>query len=93
MSLGGIATSIKVAWNDVAAAWYLDISDAAGVPIIQGIPLVCGSNLLEQFAYLNLGGQLFAGSTFDLSVPPTFENIGTDAFLYFTVPQPADQSA
>lgn len=34
--------------------WFMDIADDNENPILMGIPLVTGSNLLEQFAYLGI---------------------------------------
>lgn len=75
----------QIALQD-AASWVLDISDVSNNPILQGIPLVTGGDLLEPFGYLNLGFQLIAQSDFDPSAPPTFDNLGTTGHLYVVVP-------
>lgn len=37
-------------------SWILDIGDANGTPMLCGVPLLPGQNLLEQFDYLAIGG-------------------------------------
>lgn len=62
--------------------WVLDIRDADDVPIICGIPLVTGINLLGQHAYLGLGFGLYVGNTDGTDDAPTFEGLGTVSNLY-----------
>ena len=38
--------------NTEEGGWFLQIADAAQSPIIDGIPLVTGVDLLAQYAYL-----------------------------------------
>lgn len=63
--------------------WILDISDAAGNPLVCGIPLVTGLNLLKQYAHLGIGGRLFVLDVADPASPPGFNDLGTNARLYF----------
>ena len=66
--------------------WVLDIADSANKPILSGIPLVTGADLLEQYGYLNFGGELWVQTDLDPAAVPTFENLGTGSHLYFVVP-------
>ena len=62
--------------------WLLDINDAFGNPIVCGIPLVTGADLLAQYVYLGFGCSLYCttdGATF---IPPTFTNLGSTAHLW-----------
>lgn len=63
--------------------WILDIADAAGAPLVCGIPLVTGSDLLKPYAYLGFGGRLFVLDAADPASPPGFNDLGTNARLYF----------
>lgn len=67
--------------------WILDIDDATGNPIVQGIPLVTGADLLEQYAYLGLGCSLYAATDGDPVSPPHWWNLGSTAQLYVVSPQ------
>lgn len=63
-------------------AWILDIYDATNAPIVAGIPLIPGIDLLYQYQYLNFGGSLVVSTDSTQSVP-TFDGLGTTSHLYF----------
>ena len=67
--------------------WVLDIADASAAPIVQGIPLVTGENLLAQYAYLGFVGGLWVQTKDDPDAVPTFEDFGDTGKVYWvTVP-------
>ncbi|MBZ9939130.1 hypothetical protein LB518_22730 [Mesorhizobium sp. BR1-1-16] len=66
--------------------WMLNIADTSGNVILSGIPLVTGHDLLEQYAYLGLGGALYVETDTDVDAVPTFDNLGSTGHLYFVVP-------
>lgn len=63
----------------------LDISDFSNNPILTGIPIVTGSDLLEQFGYLKFGGKLIAQTDTDTLAVPNFNNLGSSGNLFFVV--------
>jgi hypothetical protein len=63
--------------------WSLDIADIAGNPIVQGIALVTGADLLAQYRHLGFTGSLVVATTSDPDAIPTFENLGSDGQLYW----------
>lgn len=73
-------------WNTPANCWVVDMSTDDGNPVARGIPLVTGANLLEQYGYLGLGGQMFAQTDNNVDAVPTFANLGTTGHFYFTTP-------
>lgn len=77
---------LSVKWCKPAACWVADIADINGNPIVSGIPLVTGADLLEQFGYLRLGGQLLAQTDHDTDAVPTFTNLGKEGHMYFLSP-------
>jgi hypothetical protein len=81
--MAAVATNMRLSWNTKAACWVIDISDSAGNPILQGVALVCGADLLEQFAYLDLGGQMIAQTDHATDAPPTYTNLGSSGHLLF----------
>jgi len=87
ITLAGVQYQLTVKWNDANQSWILDIGDSSANPIVTGIPIVTGTDLLAPFAYLNFGGQLIAQTTNDTDAVPTFENLGTAGNLYFLVEQ------
>ena len=62
--------------------WELDINDVLGNPIVCGVPLVTGADLLAQYAYLNLGCKMFCTTDASPNTPPRFFNLGKAAHLW-----------
>lgn len=83
--LGAVQYALTLVWNTAAQAWLLDIADNTGVPLVNGIPLVTGADLLAQYAYLELGGALYVQTDSNADALPTYSNLGTDSHLYFVV--------
>lgn len=76
---------LTLQWREAAQTWFLDIADDAGNPLVQGLALVLGSNLLHQHQHLGIGGGLVV--IFDTGTDaPTFDNLGQSAHLLFIVP-------
>lgn len=85
VALAGVTYQLTVRWNEQNQAWTLDIADNSGNPILSGIPLVTGEDLLAPFGYLNFGGQLIVQTSNDVDAVPTFQNLGSTGNLYFVV--------
>lgn len=84
VQLSGIDYNILLSYRDVdEGGWFIDIADINGSPIVNGIPLVTGTNLLEQYAHLGFAGRMWVQTINDPDAPPTFLNLGTEAFLYW----------
>lgn len=83
ISLGGVTYNLTLRWIDAGQFWVLDIDDQNNLPILNGVPLITGVDLLEPYEYLNFGGQLFVTSDFDTNAPPTSSNLGSQSHLYF----------
>jgi len=83
VQLGSAEYGLTVLWGTATGCWLLHMDDADGVRILSSIPLVCGSDLLEPFAYMNLGGTLYAATDGDTFTPPTYDNLGSLGRLYF----------
>lgn len=65
------------------SSWMLDIFDSANNPIVLGLSLIPGIDLLYQFGYLNLGGALVVATEGSENLVPTFPGLGIDSHLYF----------
>jgi len=85
IALAGTTYTLTLVWNQFASNWILDIADNNSVPIVQGIPLVTGTDLLAQYGHLNFGGQLIVQTDHDLNATPTLDNLGSNSHLYFVV--------
>jgi hypothetical protein len=86
VTLNGVGYQLRVIWNDFSQCWVMDLLDGDGNPIIQGIPLVTGTDLISQFKYLVIGGQFIVQSDNDTDVVPTFTSLGDTGHLYFVTP-------
>ncbi len=85
VSLAGVQYTLIVLWNTINGTWVIDLEDSSGNPILTGIPLVPNIDLLEQFAYLNIGGSLVVQTDGNVNALPTFDNLGIGSHLYFVV--------
>lgn len=86
IALAGVTYNLRVTWNDPQASWILDIADSSGNPLIQGLSLVTGTDLLGQYGYLNIGGQLVVQTDHDPLAAPTADNLGINSHLFFIAP-------
>jgi hypothetical protein len=86
VAMAGKNYQLTVQWRDaVEGGWVLDIADSLGNPLVQGIPLVTGADLLAQFAYLGIAGQLRVQTDNDPDAVPVFGNLGATSHLYFVI--------
>lgn len=83
--LAGVIYTLVVRWNQPSQCWIMSVFDNSSNPILQGIPLVTGLDLLGQFEYLALGaaGQFIVQTDHDTFNVPTFTNLGITGHLYF----------
>ena len=58
IALAGVSYQLTITWNPAMACWVLDIANEDREPIVNGIPVITGLDLLAQYEYLNLGGSL-----------------------------------
>lgn len=83
ISIAGATYNLTVKYNDAEnAGWVLDIANENSEYILQGVPLVTGADLLEQYKYLNLGFSIYVFSDVDFYAVPTYENLGVESNLY-----------
>lgn len=86
IDLVGILYRMTVRWCGAMSAWVMDLDTPEEVPVLHGVPIVTGTDLLGQYEYLGIGGQLRAQTLGDLESIPTFENLGTNGVLFFITP-------
>ena len=86
ITLGGTLYTMTVQYrNNALGGWVIDIADQSNNPIVSGIPLVTGVNLLAQYAYLQIGGGggIYVQTATDPDAVPTFGNLGNGAYVYW----------
>jgi len=62
--------------------WELDIADSLSEPLVQGIPLITGADLLSAYAYLGFGCSMYCKTDGAPDTPPAFANLGIGSHLY-----------
>ena len=67
------------------AGWTLDISDSVGNPILCGVAVVPGVDLLSPYAYLGIGGKLFVVTDQADGSPPSYSSFGVNSHVYYEV--------
>lgn len=83
ITLSGTDYTMTVQWRNAISMWLLDVADASGNPLVSGLPLVTGANLLEQFGYLGFQGGLWVQGADDPDSLPTYDDLGTGSKLYW----------
>ncbi len=85
IGLAGQSYRLTLAYReaDDLGGWILDIADNEGAPLLSGIPLVTGSDLLAPYAYLGFGGSLLVFTEGDADAVPTYTGLGSESRLYF----------
>lgn len=83
ITLAGREYRLTVRWCDAPeGGWLLDAqSPDNAAPILMGVPLVSGCDLLAPYAYLNFGGELRV----DGDLPPALDTLGVDVNVVFIV--------
>ena len=82
IQLAQVTYTLRLIWRD-AAGWIMDVQDSGGVPLLCGVPLVTGLNLLMQYPQLGINGALVVGCDAGKPAEPTETNLGIDSHLIF----------
>jgi hypothetical protein len=88
----GVQYTLQFKWNQASYCWVLDIYDSGDVnPILTGLPLVTGTDVLGQFGYLPVAAQavitvMTIGPGISPDSVPTFTNLGDDGRVYLVMP-------
>lgn len=85
MLAGKLYTFALAFIDEEEGGWVLDLGEEGGTPLVSGIALLPGQDLLEPFPELGIGVRLAIVTPGDPNVPPTFAGLGSDSKLLFTV--------
>lgn len=77
--LAGTTWRISITWRDLY--WIMDLQNDREEPVISGIPLVTGADLLAQYAYMGLGFKLVVVCDDSTQVYPTKTDLGGRSHL------------
>lgn len=86
VSLNGGTYNISLNWNSSAQCWIMDIGDQSNNPLVQGIPLITGADLLAQLEYIGIGGNMIVQTDNDPTAVPTFDSLGDTGHLFYNAP-------
>ena len=82
VTLSGITYVFVLKYQNVEeGGWVFDIFDASQNPIVCGVPLVTGANLLDQYPHLGFNGRLWVQNLNTPDEVPTFGNLGTEVIV------------
>ncbi|WP_261513139.1 phage baseplate plug family protein [Burkholderia multivorans] len=82
ISLSGTIYRLTLVYRG-PAGWVLDIADASDNPLVSGIPLVTGVDLLAQYKHLGFQGRLWVQGAENPDDVPTFEDLGIGSKVYW----------
>lgn len=80
IAVSGVTYTMRITWRD--PVWCLDLFGDDSTPLALAMPLVTGSDLLAQYAYLNLGFALVVGTDIAGQENPTKADLGITSHLY-----------
>lgn len=85
--LSGTTYRLTFKWNTdpFGGGWFMDIANSSSVPLIQGIPLVTGADLLAQFEYVGIAGQLIVQTDHNTDAVPTYVNLGISSHVFYLI--------
>lgn len=84
VQLDGTVFRLRLRYNWRAGHWALDLADSSGAPLISGVAVRLGVDLLAQYADDRLpSGKLFAMNWVAPYQPPGRDNFGTDVVLIY----------
>lgn len=84
ITLGGFDYRLTVQYRKAGGAgWMLDIADATNQPLISGLPLVTGVDLLGQYRHLQLGGRLWVQGAENPDDVPTYGDLGIGSHVFW----------
>jgi hypothetical protein len=86
LTLSGKNLSIVLQYNSYMPNWTISLIDRqTQTPLVLQLPLITGANLLEQYGFLEIGGELHVFTDGDPDSIPTFQNLGVESNLYYLV--------
>lgn len=90
--LDGTNYQLEFRWNDRAAAWFLEVRDSSGTPLLSGRRVCLNSFTLRRFRGLGLPpGELLCYDTSGTNTDPGLNDLGGRVrLLYFTAAEMDD---
>ncbi|TXE22173.1 phage baseplate plug family protein [Serratia ureilytica] len=77
--------NLRLLWR--GNCWVLDLYNSSGAPLVQSVPLISGTDLLEQYQHLQLGFALAVACDTPHQEYPTQDDLGKTSHLYLVTEQ------
>ena len=82
-SLGEKTIQIRLMWREAeGGGWFMDLLETDGDPILSGIAVRCGHNLLGQYPHLGLGKMQIMVDNDD-TIALSYSDMGKNVQLYW----------
>lgn len=79
ITLAGTALQMRILWR--GSYWVMDLQDERGEALVSGLPLVTGTDLLAQYAWLQPGVKLIVVCDASGQEYPTQTDLGSSSHL------------
>ena len=87
ITLGTIEYTIRFYWcASSTPGWTIDVYDLGGDPMVLGLSLTAGEDVLQQLGYLGFEGEIRVATDDDQLVEPTYANLGINGRVFFITP-------
>lgn len=87
IEMASVLYTVRFGWADTPdGGWFMDLGTYEGTPLIRGLPLTAGENILQQFDYLGIGGEIRVETDGNALVEPTYGNLGSNGKVFFITP-------
>lgn len=83
-TIAGQVVNMAMQWSNAPeGGWMMNIADAAGNALANGLPLVTGGDILGQLKDIGIDAAMHVVNSAGGDLAPTFENLGVDTHLIF----------
>jgi hypothetical protein len=76
-----ITLRFRLRYNTQGGYWWLTLADKNGNVLVDGVPLLTGQNILEQYQYLNIGSAYVVKTGSSPLDSPDEQSLGKDFLL------------
>lgn len=85
ITLGSADYQVTQRFSAAAQAWVLDLANSDNVPLVSGLPLVTGADLLSQFKHLGIQGRIIVQTDGEVDAVPSYTSLGASGHAYYVV--------
>lgn len=93
VALNNTVYTWRIYWLVPFQCWVLDIADLYENPLVNGIPLITGADLLAQFPNLVPGGLYVISDQMPPEIVPDYDHLGITGHIYYVPLAPPAESA